>query len=434
MDFASYNRLDDPGYSALARGGMKRLHIGQFTNTYKPVLSGVVRSVSSFRQALSDMGHNVFIFAQSPSGKYEEEEPFVFHYPAMEIPAYKYPMNIPVSRTIDNVFPSLKLDVVHAHHPAGIGKVGANKAKEYGLPLVFTHHTRYREYAEYVSLVPKNISEMVIGNWLIDFMSNCHHVIVPSETIKASLTDSYGITDRVTVMPTGIDLTPYRKADGTAVRAKHGWKKDQRIILSMGRLANVKNWPLLIDAAQIVLAKHPDVRFALIGDGPERDSLEKQVKKLAIADRFEFVGRIPYEDVPSYLKAGDLFVYASTTETQGLVTLEALAAGLPVVAVDASGTNETVEDGVDGLLTANDHQALAEAIDRVLSDETLYHELQLAAKAKAESWDIKVLSQKLLDIYAQATEDQKAGRTMKMDRKKTVFDIHWRDFFQTAEE
>ncbi len=412
---------------------MKRLHIGQFTNTYKPVLSGVVRSVSSFRQALSEMGHNVFIFAQNPTGEYEEEEPFIFHFPAMEIPAYKYPMTVPISRTIDKVFPSLKVDIIHAHHPAGIGKVGANKAKEYGLPLVFTHHTRYREYAEYVSLVPKNVSEMVIGNWLIDFMSNCHHVIVPSEAIKESLAESYGMTERVTVIPTGIDLTPYRNADGTAVRAKHGWREDQRVILSMGRLANVKNWPLLIDAAQIVLAKHPDVRFALIGDGPERDALQKQVKKSGLADRFEFIGRVPYEDVPSYLKAGDLFAYASITETQGLVTLEALAAGLPVAAVDASGTNETVENGVDGLLTANDHEALAAAIDQVLSDKALYAQLQAAAKAKAEAWDIKVLAQKLLDIYAQAAVDQKAGRTMQMDQKKSVFDLHWKDFFQFEE-
>ncbi len=409
---------------------MKRLHIGQFTNTYKPVLSGVVRSVSSFRQELSNMGHNVFIFAQKPSRKYEEEEPFVFHYPAMEIPAYKYPMSIPVSRTIDNVFPSLKLDVIHAHHPAGIGKVGADKAKKFNLPLVFTHHTRYREYAEYVSLVPKHLSETVIGNWLVDFMSSCHHVIVPSETIRQSLIESYGITDRVTVMPTGIDLTPYRNADGTAVRQKHGWRDDQRVILSLGRLANVKNWPLLIDAAKIILEKYPDTYFALIGDGPERDSLEKKVKKLGIGDRFEFVGRVPYEDVASYLQAGDLFAYASVTETQGLVTLEALAAGLPVVAVDASGTNETVDNGVDGLLTPNDPEKLADAIARVLSDEALYHQLKEAAKAKSEAWDIRVLSQKLLDIYAQAAADHKAGRTMRMDEKKSVFDVYWREFFQ----
>ena len=409
---------------------MKRMHIGQFTNTYKPVLSGVVRSVSSFREALSDLGHNVFIFAQKPSKKVENAEPFIFHYPAMEIPAYKYPMSIPVSRTIDNVFPSLKLDVIHAHHPAGIGKEGANKAKEYGLPLVFTHHTRYREYAEYVSLVPKHLSETVIGNWLVDFMSNCHHVIVPSAVIQSSLREAYGIVDRVTVMPTGIDLTPYRNADGTAVRQKHGWRADQRIILSLGRLANVKNWPLFIEAAAIILQKHPDTYFALIGDGPERDSLEKQAKKLGIADRFEFVGRVPYEDVPSYLSAGDLFAYASVTETQGLVTLEALAAGLPVIAVDASGTNETVKDGSDGLLTKNSAVALADAMDRVLSDEVLYHQLKEAAQAKAKAWDIKVLSQKLLEIYAQAAEDQKAGRTMQMDKKKSVFDVYWREFFQ----
>lgn len=404
-------------------------HIGMFTNTYKPVLSGVVRSISSFREALTAMGHNVFIFAQEARG-YQDEEPFVYRYPSLEIPAYKYPVTIPVSRTIDKVIPTLHLDVIHCHHPAGVGEVGVRKGEELNIPVVFTHHTRYREYAQYVKLVPKNLSEKVIGTWLLDFMTRCQHIIVPSEPIKQSLADSYGITDRVTVMPTGIDLTPYKSADGTAVRRQRGWGPDQTIIISVGRLADVKNWPLLLDAVEIVLQKHPEARFVLVGDGPERPSLEKKVARMNVADRIEFVGRVPYEEVPAYLKAADLFCYASVTETQGLVTLEALAAGLPVVAVDASGTSETVSHGVDGILTPEDSQALADGMDKLLSDKDLYQQMQNAAEKKAAEWDINVLTQKLLAIYAQAAADKKAGYRIQAKNSEEFFSLNWRTFFR----
>ncbi|HIP71145.1 MAG TPA: glycosyltransferase family 4 protein [Anaerolineae bacterium] len=405
------------------------LHIGMFTNTYKPVLSGVVRSISSFRDALTESGLNVFIFAQE-ARDYEDEEPFVYRYPSLEIPAYKYPMTIPVSRTIDKIIPTLHMNVIHCHHPAGVGEVGVRKAQELNIPAVFTHHTRYREYAQYVKLVPKNLSEKVIGSWLLDYMTRCQHIIVPSEPIKESLANSYGITERVTVMPTGIDLTPYKTADGTAVRQKHNWGPDQTVIISLGRLADVKNWPLLLDAVEVVLQKHPDARFVLVGDGPERPSLEKKVAQMSVANRIEFVGRVPYEEVPAYLKAADLFCYASVTETQGLVTLEALAAGLPVVAVDASGTSETVEDGVDGILTPEDSQALAEGMDKLLSDQDLYRRMQKAALQKAADWDINVLTQKLLDIYAQAAADKKDGRYVQAAKADDYFSLNWRKFFR----
>lgn len=406
-----------------------KLHVGMFTNTYKPVLSGVVRSISSFREALTKMGNDVFIFAQESRG-YVDEEPFVYRYPSLEIPAYKYPMTITVSPTIDKILPTLHLNVVHCHHPAGVGEVGVRKAQELNIPAVFTHHTRYREYAQYVKLVPKNLSEKVIGSWLLDFMTRCQHIIVPSESIKQSLAESYGITDRVTVMPTGIDLTPYKTADGTAVRQKHNWGPDQTVIISLGRLADVKNWPLLLDAVEVVLQKHPDARFVLVGDGPERPSLEKKVAKMSVANRIGFVGRVPYEEVPAYLKAADLFCYASVTETQGLVTLEALAAGLPVVAVDASGTSETVSDGVDGILTPENSQALAEGMDKLLSDKDLYRQMQEAALQKAADWDINVLTRKLLNIYAQAAEDKKDGRYVQAAKADDYYSLNWRKFFR----
>ena len=120
------------------------MHIAHYTNTYHPVINGVVHSVSGFRKALTDLGHNVFVFAQQQNG-YEDEDPFIFRYPSLPLPvAVDIPAVIPLSPFIDRLMPSLKLDVIHTHHPVLLGQAAANKAQELDLPLVFTFHTQYR--------------------------------------------------------------------------------------------------------------------------------------------------------------------------------------------------------------------------------------------------------------------------------------------------
>lgn len=405
---------------------MARMHIAHFTNTYLPVTSGVVRSVRSFRRALTDLGHNVFVFAQHATD-YRDEEPFIFRYPALDLPTQDYPLTIPVSNFVERLLPSLKLEVIHAHHPALLGQVAARKAEEFSVPLIFTHHTRYQEYSHYVAL-PQELVKDVISRWLADYMKKCQHILVPSQSIGAMLTEHYGIHDRVTVVPTGIELAPFREADGRAIRRQRGWEQD-RVLISVGRLAEEKNWRTLIAAAAIVLQRHPDVRLAILGDGNERQELVKYSQELKVADRVEFVGKVPFDEVPGYLKAADLFCFASITETQGLVTMEALAAGLAVVAVDATGTADIVDHGVDGLLTPNDSEELAAAIERVLSDDDLRQELRQAGAAKIKRFDMKVLAERLVGVYQQAIADKHAGRAIVMDERKPIFQINWQKFF-----
>jgi glycosyltransferase involved in cell wall biosynthesis len=398
------------------------MHIAFFTNTYRPVTSGVVRSVSSFRKGLADLGHNVFVFAQHASD-YEDEDPFIFRYPSLELPVQDYPLTIPVSNFVERLLPSLKLDVIHAHHPVLLGQVAARKADEFDIPLVFTHHTRYRAYSHYVAL-PQDMVKEVIQRWLADYMQQCQHIVVPSDSIKEKLAERYGVRDRVTVVATGIDIEPFREADGRAVRRERGWEEDD-VLISVGRLAEEKNWRTLLDAVQNVMQRRHNVRLIVLGDGVDRKKLEAYSRELGIGDRVEFVGLVPFEAVPRFLKAADLFCFASVSETQGLVTLEAMAAGLPVVAVDATGTADAVEHGVEGLLTANDSQALAQAIERVLEDKALREKFHQASEAKAQQFDNRVQAERLLEVYDRATADKKAGRTVAVDKQKPIFQINW---------
>jgi 1,2-diacylglycerol 3-alpha-glucosyltransferase len=388
------------------------MHIAHYTNTYYPVISGVVRSVSAFRHALIRLGHTVFVFAQEANG-FEDHEAFIFRYPSINLPlAGDFPAVIPISSFIDQLLPSLKLDVIHSHHPVLLGSAAANKAEELNLPLVFTFHTQYREYSHYFPLSQEAVQEFVKGaidNWLKDYMKKCQHIIVPTESVREQLFKSYGLRDKVSVIPTGIDLTPYRTADGEIIRDRRGWN-DDRVMISIGRLAQEKNWPVLLEAASYVMEDHPELRVVILGDGPDRDDLEEYALELGIEDRVEFVGKVPFEEIPDYLKAADFFGFASFTETQGLVSLEALAAGLPVVAVDAAGTRDVIEDGRSGILTKNSSEELASGIRRLLEDQALFSKLQKEAMSAASSFDIMVQARKLVEVYEQAIEDKKANR------------------------
>jgi 1,2-diacylglycerol 3-alpha-glucosyltransferase len=400
-----------------------RLHVAQYSNAYHPVVNGVVRSVSAFRRALTDLGHNVFIFAQG-SSDYVDQERFIFRYPAIELPlANKLPVAIPLSRFIDRLLPILRPDVIHSHHPFLLGQTAANKAQELDIPLIFTFHTRYRDYSHYVSLNQKFVKE-AIDRWLGDYMAHCHHIIVPSESIRNLLAEEYGVVQQVTTLPTGIELAPYRQADGRRLREERDWGDDV-VLISVGRLAQEKNWDLLLTAAATVLQQEPKVRLVIVGDGDERPALEALCQQLGIGGRVEFTGTVPFEQIPHYLKAADLFVFASVTETQGLVTMEALAAGLPVVAVDATGTSDVVVDGQQGLLTENDSQALAGAIRQVIGDPDLRRRFRHAALEQAATFDIGRQAQALVAVYEQALVDKKAERRIIVDPHKPVFKMEW---------
>ncbi|MGD8402209.1 MAG: glycosyltransferase [Anaerolineales bacterium] len=385
------------------------MNIAHFTNFYLPVVNGVVRSVESFRAELTRQGHNVFVFAQS-DGDYEDEAPFIFRYPSLTLPIQvEVPAVIPVSPFVDQLLPSLKLEVIHTHHPGLLGQTAATKAKNMSLPLVFTFHTQYREYTHYFPLPQETIQEFLKGavkTWLKDFMRKCQHIVIPSESMKEILTREYGLQDRYTVIPTGINLEPYQSANGNDLRTRENWQ-DDKVMVSIGRLAQEKNWKTLLKAAGEVYQTHSDLRVVLIGDGPQKKTLQDLTTQLGIGERVIFTGELPFEETSAYLKAADFFGFASVTETQGLVTMEAMAAGLPVVAVDASGTRDIVDNGEQGFLVPNDVDALAASINKLMESPAKMRQFHSKALKKAKAFDVGRLTKKLVNVYKQAIQDKK---------------------------
>ena len=401
---------------------MNRLHIAHFTNIYRPVINGVVRSVSAFKNAFDENGHNAFVFTHH-EGDYFDEEPFVFRYPSLDLhSSIDFPAVIPVSPFVDKLLPNLKLDVIHAHHPFLLGQTAATKAHKLNLPLVFTFHTQYREYSHYIPLpqqVVQDFAKNMIHIWLGEYIKHCHHIIVPSEGMREILVDEYGLTDGYTVIPTGIDLTPYLQLDGQAIRQQRGWG-DDKVIISVSRLTQEKNWRTLIKSFANALNSRSDLRLVIIGDGPERRDLIQFTQELGIGSQVDFLGKIPFEEIPHYLSAADLFAFASITETQGLVTLEAIAAGLPVVAVDATGTSDIVRNGIEGFITENNSDALANAMVRIFDKPEMVSKFREAALRRAKYFDIRKQAKRLEEVYRIAIEDHNRGRFVHIEDGKNL--------------
>jgi glycosyltransferase involved in cell wall biosynthesis len=378
--------------------------------------------VASFRETLMQQGHNVFVFAQADP-TYADAEPFIFRYPSLPLPLPgDIAAALPVSPFVDQLLPALKLDVIHTHHPVLLGQTAARKAAEMGLPLVFTFHTQYWEYTHYIPFPQETIQEFLknaVHKRLRDFVQKCQHIIIPSESLKEILLREYGLNNHYTVIPTGTDLEPFLSADGKSLRAEKGWK-DELVLISVGRLAPEKNWDTLLRAFAKVCVEQPGVRLVLIGDGPARQSLETLAGELGITNHVTFTGALPFEEIPRYLKAADAFTFASVTETQGLVTIEAMAAGLPVVAVEGPGTRDIVEHGKQGLLVENDPEALASGLTTLLADSRQMKRFSNQALKKAKTFDVNALGKQLLNVYEQAIQDKKDNQYVTLSAEETA--------------
>jgi 1,2-diacylglycerol 3-alpha-glucosyltransferase len=400
-----------------------RWRIGMFTNVYLPMTNGVVVSVETFRRALTKLGHDVFIFGPD-SGDIEDRAPFIFRYPAVELPLQKYPLTLPVSPYIDHLLKNLKPQVLHANHPALLGRVAVYKSEELNLPLVYTYHTRYSDYSHYAEPLPQENVKEFIEHWLGQFMSRCHHVVVPSESIRKLLHDRYAITENVSVVPTGIDLDKFSDLNRREARAKLGWDEQKKYFVSVGRLAKEKSFDVLIQA--FAALESENLELVIIGSGDEEDNLEALSQELGVADRVIFTGLIPFHNVPNYLSAADFFAFASITETQGLVTLEAMACGLPVVAVDASGTREAVTPE-SSILTEHNAEALADGMKRMLAVTDL-GPYQRAARRRAESFGLLRQGEAMIEVYEKAREAHAAKRTV-LNPSKDHKD-RWKEFLE----
>lgn len=373
-----------------------QVRIGIFTDSYLPYTSGVVHSIETFKEELITLGHELYIFAPGyPTCRQEQQ---VFRFPSIPAPTNRdFALALPFSPQLRFVLDKWRPDIIHVHSPFMLGRVGTDCARRLSVPLVFTFHTLYEEYVHYVPFAQK-IAQKVTRHISRDFCNRCDLVVVPTAVIGEYLRE-IGVHVSIKTIPTGIKLEEFSFPDRGWLKQQYGIPKEDKILLFVGRLGQEKNIKFLLESFRRIIVEFPRVRLVLVGGGPEEESLKQWVKKQDLWGRVIFAGKRPKEEVAKYYAGADLFVFASVTETQGLVIAEAKAAGLSVVAVKAYGVNEMVVDGEDGFLTELSQDHFIKKILLLLSDDELRKAFSEKARKNAEKISARKCALNLVDSY-----------------------------------
>lgn len=337
---------------------VSRLRAGYFTEIYRPVVNGVVTAIEGLAGGLRARGHEVVCYTPSLPG-YEESTDDVVRIPSLPIPARApYRLTLPVLGR-DRVESVVKgLDIIHVHSPFVTGWMGIRYARRYEIPIVFTYHTHLEAYAHY-SPFDENASRFAASQLTRTFANSVDAVTVPTSAMHDHLR-AIGVETRIEIIPSGIDVDAFaRGVRDDGLRAQFGARDDRtRVLLTVSRLATEKNVDVLLDA--FAQTRDPDLRLVVAGDGPLREALQARARELGVGSRVSFLGVIAREQLPALYASADAFVFASTSETQGLVLAEALAAGLPPVVADCASNRDVI--GSSGTFVPPEPGAFASAM------------------------------------------------------------------------
>ncbi len=358
------------------------MRVALFTNNYLPFRGGVTTAVETLRRGLERLRHRAWVFAPA-SRPPVTDPPWVFRYPSIPAPTYPgFALALPFSRRLYGMARALAPDIVHAQHPFLLGPAARRFARRHGRPLVFTYHTRYEKYAHYVPLPERLVAALAV-RLSCRFAGSADLVVAPSERIAATLRER-GVTAPVAVVPTGVPLDLFRPGDRAEARRKLGLPADALLCLYVGRLDREKSVDRIIDAFGSVADAISGARLSLVGQGAHETAARRRAEASPARERIWFHGGRDRDTLPLFYRAADLFLFASETETQGLVLAEAHACGLPAVAVRASGVDEVVRDGETGLLTKAAAREFADAAIGLLLDGERRMAMGRAARAVAE--------------------------------------------------
>jgi glycosyltransferase involved in cell wall biosynthesis len=385
------------------------MNIAFFTNNYKPFVGGVPIAIENLAGQLRHHGHHVHIFAPE-YGKGDEEDVDVFRtWSIKNFNDSSFVLPIPLALSTYLTFNDVQADVVHVHHPFLLGISGLRAARAEKLPVVFTYHTQYEQYAHYLPWDSTMVKEMAVGI-ATRFANSCDAVIAPSTDIEKQLIER-GVDIPIHVIPTGVDITRFARGNNAFLRERFGIPPESMVMLFVSRLAKEKNVAFLLDAFDRLAREDSETHFVLVGTGEEEAALKEQAAASAAADRVHFAGTLSGQELTDAYKSADLFVFASITETQGMVVLEAMAGGCPVVAVDAPGVRDVVQDGTNGYLVAEgDVDAFVASCYDILRDDGIRVQFRTEALKRAQQLSLESTTRKVEALYEEVIQNPHPDR------------------------
>lgn len=379
----------------------ERLRIAIFSDSALPILNGVSVSIDTLIHGLRDAGHSVHLFTAAAPG-YRDPDSNTYRTLAFESPWTKgYPLAVPPFLPLLRKFRRHEFDLIHTHTPFTLGFVGLRWAQSHEIPIVSTYHTLYDRYAHYIPYFPRRYVRFKMAKHTSFYYGSVDHVIVPSHAAYRWLR-RHSVATPATIIPTSRRIGA--ELDRTEMRRKLGFSPDQKVLLYVGRLAKEKNLSVLFDMAARVFKEDPEARLCMVGDGPYRSECDEMVRQLGIGDRVRFMGFLPRPSVDEVYAASDLFVFASVTETQGLVVQEAMAYGLPSVVVAGGGAGEAVENHVNGFIVRNDAHSFADCVLRLFADDAMYARMSQEALKSVRDTGASTMVQSVLNVYHQVLE------------------------------
>ncbi|GFH41326.1 glycosyltransferase family 4 protein [Lactococcus insecticola] len=368
----------------------EKLNIGLFTDSYLPQVSGVATSIETLSDELTKMGHSVFIFTTAdPKADVTKDAENVIRLssiPLISLAERRIVMKGVVAAY--RVAQAYDLDIIHTQTEFGLGILGKLVARQLKIPVIHTLHTKYEDYVHYIAK-GKILRPGMVKYVIKSYLHGVDGIIVPSQ-IVLDIVNNYGVDLEKRVIATGIELDKFQRpeitpSDTADIRADLGITSDEIMLLSLSRIAEEKNIQAIIKSLVKVRTQIP-VKLVIVGRGPYLDDLKKLVKKLDLADIVTFTGLVENNLTAYYYKAADYFISASTSETQGLTYIEALASGTPVLATNNAYLQTLVTAPTFGYLFDNDDE-IADVI--------------LKAAKSTDNYDKAAYDTKLYEISAE---------------------------------
>lgn len=381
------------------------MRIGLFTDTYPPYINGVSTSVLMLKQGLEKLGHEVYVVTVNSENFHYKKEDNVLMIPGVPIGVLDFRMTSLYPLRAQKIIKGWNLDVIHTHTEFGIGSFARLIAKQYNIPLVHTYHTMYEEYIYYITKGYFDGASKKLVEYLTLFLCDktVEELIVPTKKTYDLFKEKYKVKRDVHIIPSGIDVTRFYKEnidikELSNLKKELSIKKDDFIILYLGRIAKEKSIDFLINNLKGIIKKIPKARMIIVGDGPDVNNLAMLAHKNKLDNHVTFTGKVPWTEVPKYYHLANVFVTASKTETQGLTVIEAMAAQKPVVAIKDESFELVMTDKQDGLFFETDKE-YQELIVKLYKDKDFSNMIAKQARITANAYTPTVYAKRVLEVY-----------------------------------
>ncbi len=379
------------------------LRIGLFTDTYAPQVNGVSISLQLISEGLQKRGHQVTIFAPRIPG-YEDDQPGV-----MRLPSLKYLNNPPIYVAVLGTPRSTwsltrkHFDVLHAHSPLTVGLLAYLTASTKNLPLIYTYHTSITDYTHYLKVIGGTGVIRHAARWFSTTSTNLgNQIVVPSPKFYRLLLEQK-VKRPIHIIPNGIDLSNFKAVKNPgSFRSRLGLSADAPILLSVGRVDPEKRLDFLIDAFDRIADRVPEAHLVFAGDGGARKKLQEHAAAVKSNSRIHFLGMVDRAELPDLLHDATIFLSASTTEVHPISVIEAIASGLPLVAVQDEAFEGMIVENENGHLTSLDVTAYSETLLKLLNDPERINRYGKRSMELSEKYSIEGQVRALETLYIEA--------------------------------